>query len=400
MAKKTEKKGALYPQGFMAASINCGIKEKKNDLTLLVCPKGATAAATFTRNLCCAAPVILCKEHLKGGTFRAVIVNSGNANAATGERGFEDAKATACKLAETLGCPVNEVFVSSTGCIGKFLPVDKILKGIPEIVLKLEDSPEAEEAAAQGILTTDLVKKQSKRDAKLSKGTVRVGGMCKGSGMIAPNMATMLAYVTTDAKVEPEILQVLFSKAVKASFNHVSVDGDTSTNDSAFLFASGESGVPVKTKKDQAVFYQALEEVCVELAKAIARDGEGATKFVEVTVEGCKDDHDAEIIAKTIANSPLVKTSICGGDPNWGRILAAAGRAGVPYDQYDVDLYMGDLCAAKGGMNSGVPREKLAKEYGKKEVSVRLVIGKGKGRFTAWTCDMTHGYIDINVDYT
>ena len=224
--------------------------------------------------------------------------------------------------------------------------------------------------------------------------------MCKGSGMIAPNMATMLAYITTDAMVEPAILQALFTKAVKASFNHVSVDGDTSTNDSAFLFASGASGVPVKTKKDQAVFYQALEEVCVDLAKAIARDGEGATKFVEVTVEGCKDDKDAEVIAKTIANSPLVKTSICGGDPNWGRILAAAGRAGIPYDQYDVDLYMGSLCAAKGGMNSGVPREKLAKEYGKKEVKIRLVIGKGKGRFTAWTCDMTHGYIDINVDYT
>ncbi|MBR5900962.1 bifunctional glutamate N-acetyltransferase/amino-acid acetyltransferase ArgJ [bacterium] len=400
MAKKTEKKGALYPKGFMAASINCGIKKDKNDLTLLVCPGGATVAGTFTKNLCCAAPVELCKEHLKGGVCRAIIINSGNANAATGERGYEDALATCCKLSETLGCPAEEVFVSSTGCIGKFLPLDKILNGIPQIVLKLEDSPDSEDAAALGILTTDTVKKQAKREISLSKGKVRIGGMCKGSGMIAPNMATMLAYVTTDAVVSQEILQELFSKAVKASFNHVSVDGDTSTNDSAFLLASGMSGVPVKTKKDRSLFYEALEEVCVELAKDIARDGEGATKFVEVTVEGAKNDEDAEVIAKTIANSPLVKTSICGGDPNWGRILAAAGRAGVPYDQYGVDLYMGDLCAAKGGMNAGTPREELAKVYRQKEVKVRLVIGKGKGRFTAWTCDMTHGYIDINVDYT
>ena len=400
MAKTKEKKGVLYPLGFMAASINCGIKESKNDLTLLVCPTGATVAGTFTKNLCCAAPVELCKEHLKGGVCRAIIVNSGNANAATGERGYEDALATACKLSETLGCPANEVFVSSTGCIGKFLPLDKILSGIPKIVLSLEDSAAAEEAAAQGILTTDLVKKQSKREVALSKGKVRIGGMCKGSGMIAPNMATMLAYITTDAVVTQDVLQELFGKAVKASFNHVSVDGDTSTNDSAFLLASGASSVPVKTKKDQAAFYKALEEVCIELAKDIARDGEGATKFVEVTVEGAKSDSDAEVIAKTIANSPLVKTSICGGDPNWGRILAAAGRAGIPYDQYGVDLYMGDLIAAKGGMNAGTPREKLAKVYRQKEVKVRLVIGKGKGSFTAWTCDMTHGYIDINVDYT
>ena len=395
-----EKLGALYPEGFLAASINCGIKAEKKDLTLLVCPKGAAIAATFTQNLCCAAPVILDKEHLRSGKFRAIITNSGNANAATGDKGLADARATAVALAKELNCAVEEVYVCSTGCIGKFLPVEKIISGIPEIVKCLENSAKADSDAAEGILTTDLVKKQVRRDVKLSGGTVKIGGMCKGSGMIAPNMATMLAYLTTDAKIEQALLQEMFSKAVKASFNHVSVDGDTSTNDSAFLFASGESGISLESREDIAAFENALTDACIELAKDIARDGEGATKFVEVTVEGAKTVKDAEIIAKTIANSPLVKTSICGGDPNWGRILAAAGRAGVPYDQYSVDLYMGNLPAALGGMNSGTPREKLAEVYRQKEVFVRLVLKEGNASFTAWTCDMTHGYIDINVDYT
>ena len=396
----SEYQGPLFPKGFLAASINCGIKESKKDLTLLCCPNGATSAATFTKNVCCAAPVLLDREHLKNGRCRAILTNSGNANAATGERGLEDAKNCARKVAEVLGCEEKEVFVCSTGCIGLFLPVDKILNGVKPLVAALADSPEAESDAAQGILTTDLVKKMSCREIKLSEGTVRIGGMCKGSGMIMPNMATMLAYVTTDADIPAPELQEFFSAAVKGSFNHVSVDGDTSTNDSAFLLASGASNVKLVTKEDKALFAKALLEVCVDLAKAIARDGEGATKFVEVVVEGTKDNQDAEIIAKTIANSPLVKTSICGGDPNWGRVLAAAGRAGIPYDQNQATLYMGELLAAKNGMNANTDREELAMVYRKKEVKIRLVVGDGPGTFTAWTCDLTHGYIDINVDYT
>jgi glutamate N-acetyltransferase/amino-acid N-acetyltransferase len=287
--------------------------------------------------------------------------------------------------------------VASTGIIGTPLPREKIIASLDTLIAGLSEAGGRD--AAEAILTTDTCIKQCAGEIMLSGGRVRIGGMAKGSGMIMPDMATMLCFITTDAAVERHQLQQLLEKAVNHSFNRITVDGDTSTNDCVIMLANGASGIQA-TEQDCAILYEALEALCIELAKMIVRDGEGATKFVSIVVEGCRTEDDAEAIARTIANSPLVKTALYGENPNWGRILAAAGRAGVAYDQNGVDVYLNDIKAVAGGRHAGTRKTELAEALAPTELIIRVVLSEGDKQAEVWTCDLTHAYVDINVAYT
>jgi glutamate N-acetyltransferase/amino-acid N-acetyltransferase len=403
--------GLTAPRGFLAAGITAGLKPSGNpDLSLLLAPEGAVCAGSFTTSLVRAACVELCAERLQasGGHARAVLTNSGQANACTGERGLADSLTATAALAERLGLAPEQVLICSTGVIGVPIPMDTLLAGLDPLVAAL--SPEGGEAAARAILTTDLVEKQISLEANLGGRPVRIGGMAKGSGMIHPNMATMLGYLSCDAAVPAEVWQGMVSRAVARSFNAITVDGDTSTNDTYLAFAAGEVLLPEH--------YDALEAgltaVSQHLARAIVRDGEGATCLIEVQVAGAADEAGARTIARTVCGSSLVKCAVHGRDPNWGRIVAAAGRAGVPFDPEAVALWLGEHQLMERGQPLTFDRP-AASAYLRAcaagtylgghgpvgdTVAIRLLVGEGPGAGTAWGCDLSDQYVRINADYT
>ncbi|MEM7111350.1 MAG: bifunctional glutamate N-acetyltransferase/amino-acid acetyltransferase ArgJ [Chloroflexota bacterium] len=392
------------PAGFIAGAAACGIKQSgKPDVSLVVSEVDCTAAAVFTLNQVAAAPVLLDKATLAENktAVRAVLTNSGNANASTGEPGMVNAQRMQQMTAAGLGCEPNQVFVMSTGVIGQQLPMDKVGAGIETAVSDLSASNGM--AATEAIMTTDLVAKHLAVELELAGGKVTIGGMAKGSGMIHPNMATMLGVVTTDAVVDADTLQETLRVATNKSFNRITVDGDTSTNDTVILLANGASSVAID-ESNQAEFQEALTYVSTELAKMIVRDGEGATKFVEVQVSGAANEDDALAVAQTISTSPLVKTAFAGSDANWGRILAAAGRAGVTFDQYQTGLWVGiedvnGLQLVNNGTPTGYDEAAATAVFSAPDFKIRLDLGAGDATTTMWTTDLTHGYITINADY-
>jgi glutamate N-acetyltransferase/amino-acid N-acetyltransferase len=374
------------PEGFKIAGTAAGIKKSGLDLGLLYSAQPATTAVMFTRNAFPAAPILVTREHLKtsGNKVRAILVNAGNANAVTGEAGMNAARQCATELARHLGCPAAEIFLSSTGVIGRPLPVDKIVAAMPSLTAAM--SPGEVDTFSRAIMTTDTVPKV----ASSVVGGVRMLGFAKGSGMIHPNMATMLSYILTDARVDFATLDKALRYAVDRSFHCMTVDGDTSTNDTVAVLANGASRI---TPSVEALTEQ-LTDVCQTLAKAIARDGEGATKFIELTIEGAPNDATAREIGRTIARSPLVKTAVYGGDPNWGRLICAVGNSGIPLSGEKVELFIDDVPLINGDL-------KLAAEKLKaKEVKIRVSLHSGTGSAKIWTCDLTEEYIHINADYT
>jgi glutamate N-acetyltransferase/amino-acid N-acetyltransferase len=398
--------GLTAPLGFQAAGITAGLKESgKPDLALLLAPEGAVCAGTFTTSLVRAACVDLCADRLKaaGGIARAVLTNSGQANACTGDRGMQDSLQATQRLAEQLGLPVEQVLICSTGVIGVPIPMDTLLAGLNPLVEALDDQGGTQ--AAKAILTTDLVEKQVAVEAELGGRCVRIGGMAKGSGMIHPDMATMLGYLSCDVGISVDVWQAMVKRVVERSFNAITVDGDTSTNDSFLAFAAGEH-----LKHEHLDALEAgLTAAAQHLAKAIARDGEGATCLLEVQVEGAMNDDEARRIARTVCGSSLVKTAVNGRDPNWGRIVAAAGRAGVAFDPAALALWLGphqlmefgeplpfDRLAASRYMQERVDGTYLSDDT----VSIRLVVGAGSGIGIAWGCDLSDQYVRINADYT
>ena len=372
---------------FKTSAVAAGIKSGSVlDLALIYSEVPAVAAAVFTQNTFIAAPLIVTKAHLKesGNRVRAIMVNSGNANAATGEAGIRNSRACAEALAGHIGCPLNQVLISSTGVIGRVLPVDKIRGAVPSLVEGLLSTNITQ--LARGIMTTDTVPKIAAGEV----GGAVIAGVAKGAGMIHPDMATMLSFIMTDADMPHAELDAALRYAVQRSFNSISVDGDTSTNDMVVVLANGASGVRPAPDK----FQDKLLEVCTQLATAIVRDGEGATKFVEIDVEGAPSDEAARIIGRTIARSPLVKTAIYGADPNWGRIVGAVGNSGVPLKADRVDIFIGGIPI------SDTTLEQTRQKLKEKEIQIRVVLHSGSGAARVWTCDLTEGYIRINADYT
>jgi glutamate N-acetyltransferase/amino-acid N-acetyltransferase len=398
--------GVTAPAGFLAAGITAGLKASgKPDLSLLLAPEGAVCAGTFTTSLVRAACVDLCAERLQasGGHARAVLSNSGQANACTGDRGLIDSERATQAMADRLGLSAEEVLICSTGVIGVPIPMEILLAGLDPLADAL--SAEGGSAAASAILTTDLIDKQIALEAELGGRRVRIGGMAKGSGMIHPNMATMLGYLTCDAGVPADVWQAMVKRAVDRSFNAITVDGDTSTNDTYLAFAAGDPLSPEHFEALEA----GLTAVSQHLAKAIARDGEGATCLIEVQVEGASDDAAARAIARTICGSSLVKCAVHGRDPNWGRIVAAAGRAGVPMDPDAVALWLGEHQLVAAGQPlpfdrpaaSAYMRERAAGAYLSDDtVLIRIQVGSGSGSGRAWGCDLSDQYVRINADYT
>jgi glutamate N-acetyltransferase/amino-acid N-acetyltransferase len=387
------------PAGFRAAASACGIKPEGLDLALLVADRSCTAAGVFTTNRAQAAPVVVSREHLAEGRARALVVNAGCANAGTGARGLADAREMAATLAGELGCPPAEVLVASTGVIGVHLPMERVRAGIASAAARLERA--GGDDAARAILTTDTRAKQAGVELKLGGASVRIGAMAKGSGMIAPNLATLLAFFTTDAAVEPGLLRQALRAAVGDSLNRISVDGDTSTNDAALILASGAASAPAiqEPGPEYDAFRHALGEVARELAGLILRDGEGVTRVAEVRVEGARHAADADRVARTVAESPLVKTALAGGDPNWGRVLAAVGRAGVDVDMARVDLYLGDVWVAEGGAARDYDEAQARRAMLEDPVRIRIGLGQGRSSGWIWTCDLSHGYVEINAHY-
>jgi glutamate N-acetyltransferase/amino-acid N-acetyltransferase len=387
------------PKGFYFAATYAGIRKKeKLDLALMTSETPAAAAAVFTQNTVRAAPVNLSAAHLarSGGLARAIICNAGNANCATPD-GDKVSRKTARAVGNLLEIPSEMALVASTGVIGEPLDVSKIEKALPGLGLQL--SPDKFDQVAQAIMTTDTVPKTAFAQIETSAGIVRIAGMAKGSGMIQPNMATMLGFLFTDAAFKASALRQMLRTAVDDTFNSISVDSDTSTNDSLYLLANGASGIHPK-KADRDTFEQALRQVCEDLAVAIVRDGEGATKLVTIDVEGAPSDKDAKKIAREIANSPLVKTALAGADPNWGRILPAAGKTDVDFNPNKVDIWLNGFQVCNRGLRADFIEDEVQKSMEEAECSVRFRIrGKGKGRARFWTCDFTEAYIKINAEY-
>ena len=390
----------FWPEGFSSGTVAAGIKySNRNDLLLISADGPSSAAAVFTTNLCCAAPVMLSREHLRisSSSIRAIVCNSGNANAATGTKGEGDARAMAAGVALALSINPEEVLVASTGVIGQLLPMEKVLDGILSLPSNLQRNSGID--AARAIMTTDTFPKFFSLELRLSGGDVRLSGIAKGSGMICPNMATMLAFITTDASIAPSLLQDALRVANDNSFNAITVDGDTSTNDMAAILASCTGAEVLADSRDYILFCDALEALMIFLAKLIIIDGEGATKLVEVKVEGARDNRDAELAARTIAQSSLVKTAINGEDANWGRIVAAAGRSGARFNQDEVELYFNDLIILKPGFIADFSEAAAAEIMARNSYAITLRLGSGPGRARVWTCDLSKEYVDINGSY-
>lgn len=400
----TEKKISFndFPVAGIRMGVACaGIKKPQHrDLVVFELVEGATTAAVFTQNAFCAAPVIISKEHIATTAPRYLLVNTGNANAGTGKQGLEDARNCCALVAEATGCKPEEVLPFSTGVIGEYLPMEKFKTAIQHAIANLAE--DNWEDAAHGILTTDTVIKAFTRKLELQGKVVVISGIAKGSGMIRPDMATMLAYIATDAVIEQNLLQQCLQQAVNVSFNRITVDGDTSTNDSAILMATGKSGIEISADSAElAQFQQALSELCVDLAKDMVRDGEGATKLITIKVNGCNSENEASEVAYTVAHSPLVKTAFFASDPNWGRILAAVGRANIPrLDLEKVNIALDDVFIVRNGEKA----EDYTEERGQKvmdqvEISVHIDLGRGNDSTTVWTCDFSYDYVRINAEY-
>lgn len=391
------------PQGFTAGGLHCGLKKTtRNDLGAIVCDVPASAAGVYTTNIFQAAPIKVTKESIaQGGKLRALLVNSGNANACTGEQGEKDAYEMRNNFAAKIGVDFDDVAVASTGVIGELLKMDKVNSGIEALATALSADAEGAEQFNQAILTTDLVKKTVAVELEIDGQKVRLAGAAKGSGMIHPNMATMLGFVTTDAAISSENLQLLLREATNLSFNMITVDGDTSTNDMLVAMASGLANNDELTPAHTSwtAFKAALVYVCEVLAKAIARDGEGATKLVEVRVNGASSDEAAQAIAKTIIGSSLVKSAVFGADANWGRIIAAIGRAGVAVNPNTVDIALGDIVTLKQSAPVAFD-EDVALEYLKGDtVVINVDLHMEDGKAIAWGCDLTYDYVRINAAY-
>lgn len=370
------------------------------DLTYVELAPGTTVAGVTTRNLCCSSEVELCRESLKGGVARALIVNAGNSNAFTGYRGREAVEQIMDQVAEHLGCASSEIFVSSTGVIGVPLPKDRARQGVERAF----SAPRCSwEDAARTIGTTDTFAKGATASAMIGDTKVRLSGIIKGSGMIAPDMATMLGYVFTDAAIEPALLQQMLDEVNGRSFSCITVDGDTSTSDTVLVFATGAAGnLPLSsmTSPGADAFQAALAAICTELAQLVVKDGEGAQKFVEIRVRGAVSDESARRIGLSIANSPLVKTAIAGEDANWGRVVMAVGKAGEPADRDKLSISFGaTLVAAHGFPVEGYDETPVAQHLKGRDIEIGVELGLGEGNATVWTCDLTHGYISINADY-
>jgi len=388
------------PEGFRANGVAAGIKTSgRLDVGLLVADAPTDAAAVFTQNRFCGAPIVVGRQHMKGGRLRAIVVNSGCSNVATGARGLADARATCRQVADALGAPVRQVLPASTGVIGEFLPMDKLGVGIDAALGSLSPSAAAGRRFARAILTTDLKIKQACRRVRLGRATVTIAGCCKGSGMIAPRMATMLGYLTTDAHLARGILNRLLREAVETSFNRVTIDECQSTSDMVVLMASGRSG-RADTQKRLASFASALREVCESLAYQIAADGEGATRVLEVVVGGARTHGEAHAAARAIAVSPLVKTAVHGGDPNWGRIIQALGQTQVRYAPDHVTVRLGGIVLFRRGAPArNLDRAALGRLMRKKHVTISADLGAGTACDRVLTCDFSREYVTINADY-
>lgn len=394
---------ALPPlDGVRLTSHECNIRYKnRDDLMVAELAAGTSAAGVFTRSATASAPVLWCREALKGGSARYVVVNSGNANAFTGAAGVASVRRTAEAMAKIGGCKPEEVFIASTGTIGVALDDSKITSTLADVQKKL--SNDLWDKAARAIMTTDTYPKTATSVAKIGGVPVRINGFCKGSGMIAPDMATMLAYVFTDAKLPAEVLQDLLTQGVNKSFNNITVDSDTSTSDTLMLFATGKAKHPaVETAKDPSLraFRKALDALLLDLAQQVVKDGEGATKFVEIAVTGAASARAAKKIALSIANSPLVKTAIAGEDANWGRIVMAVGKSGERADRDRLAISIGGVAVAENGVAvTGYDETPVALHMKGQNIVIKTDVGIGAGRATVWTCDLTHAYIDINGSY-
>jgi len=400
MAPEHDGNEGFWPRGFATASVAAGIKYSgRTDLMVLLAEHDCTAAGVFTTNLCCAAPVHVSKKHLEmsSAAMRAIVCNSGNANAATGDQGMRDAISMAESAARAFAIPAESVIVSSTGVIGQTLPLDRVRAGISNLLPLC--NTESGLLPAQAIMTTDTFPKFFFVDVILSGGTVRISGIAKGSGMICPNMATMLAFMATDASIEPALLQEALREANSHSFNAITVDGDTSTNDMAVILAGGTGPQVVKGSNDERLFKEALGALMEFLARLIVIDGEGASKLVTITVEGAENDHEATLAARTIAQSSLVKTALHGEDANWGRVIAAAGRSGARFHEEDLELFFNDLPVLRQNLNAEFSEEEAAEILAKQSYVITLKIGSGSGKATVWTCDLSKEYIEINGSY-
>ena len=391
------------PIGFSAAGIRCGIKNdpQKLDLALFVSDRPCAAAGVFTTNFVCGAPVKVSRDRLPRTTARAVVINSGNSNAATGERGIIDAKQMTQLVASQIHSEPEDVLVASTGVIGRFLPMELLRTGIPAAATELAATPESFLLASQAMMTTDTFPKQATQILRFGDKTVTISGTCKGAAMIAPNMATMLCVIMTDAELIQDDVVAMLRASVEDSFNCISVDGHESTSDSVILLANGASQQKISSDVERSAFQQALNKVAMKLATDIIRDAEGAHHFVELNVTGCRTREDAFRIAKTIADSPLVKTAICGADPNWGRIVSAAGYAGVPLLESDMTLVVNQFLLYE----SGAPVDFDAKQVSEslrnhRTVTIDLSLTHGSEKVRFWTCDLTKEYVELNADYT
>ena len=390
--------GVTFPARFLAAGVAAGIKPQGRDLALVLSETPCSAAGIFTTNRVAAAPVKLSRERIRSGRARAIVANSGNANACTGAAGYEHAVRTAEAVADRLGVDAAEVLVCSTGTIGKPLPIDRVVAGVARAAAALSVRGGAD--AAEAILTTDTRPKTAACEVALGTGTVRIGAMAKGAGMIRPNMATMLAFLTTDGKVEPGVLDRTLRIAADASFHRITVDDDQSTNDTVLILANGASGAAVETAGDVAVFQDAVEGVCLRLALEIVRDGEGATKLVRVEVRGALSDRDAERVARAVAGSMLVKASWFGNDPNWGRVMHAAGYAGAELDEARVRIRFEDVPVVENGTatrEAGTPAAKEA--VSGPEFSIRIDLGLGEGRYEVFSSDLSYEYVRVNAEH-
>jgi glutamate N-acetyltransferase / amino-acid N-acetyltransferase len=395
---------AALPLGFRFAAITCGLRKPPSlDLGLIVAERPCAAAGVFTRNLVQAAPVLLCRAHLRKAAthMRAVIVNSRNANCANGPAGMVASKATADEVARAIGCAPEEVFVCSTGVIGLPLRVERILAAVFGLTQAATRSAEAFDGFTHAIMTTDTRPKWAMARCRLAGRTVRVLGCAKGAGMIHPNMATTLAYIVTDAAIRQPLLQRALSAVVRPTFNSISVDGDTSTNDTLLVLASGaaENRTLTRADRDYGRFVKALEHVCHSLAMQIVGDGEGASRVIEIEVRGAPSDSAAERVARTIAGSSLVKTMFAGADPNWGRILAAAGRAGVKFDPNRTNIHLAGILACRNGAEHPFSERQAHQRLLRDFVPVLVELGAGTGRARVWTCDFTADYVHINASY-
>ena len=394
--------GITAVPGIRAAGIHAGIKAAADakDVALIVTDVPAVAAGVFTKNSVTAAPVLVCREHLSDGCAQVVIVNSGNANACTGEVGMANARQMAAATAEQLGIDAALVCVSSTGVIGQQLPMDKVENGIQAAADALSDT--GGDDAAEAIMTTDTHPKSVAIEVEVDGVPVRIGGIAKGSGMIAPNMATMLSYLTTDAKINAETLQTALNRVVDDTYNLLTVDTDRSTNDTVLILATGHADnteITTANGENYEAFCDALLCVCTELVKMLARDGEGATKLVEVVVKHAKNRDDAEKAARAVAESPLVKTAVFANDANWGRIMMAIGKSGAAFDPYQVDVWLADYRLVKDGMDAGYDEDKATALFAEDPVRITIDLRAGDAEITMWTCDYSYDYIRINADY-